>query len=306
MIRQLVYIILLLGIGSSAFSQLQPLLDQYHLNGLAINPAYAGSHEALNIGLYSRIQWVGFEGAPRTNTFFVHSPLRNKKVNLGLILMGDKLGSKRETGVLLNYAYRIELGKGKWSLGLAAGLTNISIDLNSLRYGDLEDPLLQTPEKSVLLPEFSIGSYYYTEKYFVGISMPLFLSHYANEADGNYQLHLSLKAANYLLTAGYLFAISDGIEMLPSILLKTNPSNNTQLDLQCNVILRERVWIGTGVRTNGSLTALLQLQVNPQLKIGYSYGYELSELSNYQHGSHEVVLQYNFRYILEVMSPRYF
>ena len=148
--------------------------------------------------------------------------------------------------------------------------------------------------------------YYYTEKYFVGISMPLFLSHYTNEENGNYQLNFNLAAANYLLTAGYLFSLSDGIELLPSILLKANPASNTQLDIHCHVILREKVWIGTGLRTTGSLSALLQLQVNPQLRFGYSYGYELSELSSYQHGSHEVIIQYNFRYILEVISPRYF
>lgn len=306
MIKRLAYIFLLLGIGTSSYAQLQPLLDQHHLNGLAINPAYAGSQEALNIGLYSRNQWIGFEGAPRTYTFSMHSPLRNKKVNLGLLVLGDRLGSKRETGFLLNYAYRIDMGKGKWSLGLAAGLTNISIDLNSIRLTDLVDNLLQDHARSALLPEFSIGSYYHTERFFAGISVPLFLSHYTDEGNGAYKLSFKPGAANYMLTAGYLFELSDGIALLPSFLLKSNPSNDTQLDVHCNLILREKLWIGAGIRTNGSLSTLFQLQANPQLRIGYSYGYEFSELSSYQNGSHEVVLQYNFRYILEVKSPRYF
>jgi type IX secretion system PorP/SprF family membrane protein len=306
MLRGLIYIILLLGIGTTSYSQLQPLLDQYQFNGLAINPAYAGSQGALNIGLYSRNQWVGFEGAPRTYTFSMHSPLRNKKVNLGLIMLGDRLGSKRETGFLLNYAYRIDMGRGKWSIGLAAGVSNISTDLSSLKYIDMADRLLQNPGQSTWLPEFSVGSYYYTERYFAGFSMPLFLSHYTDEGNGSYQLKFKPGEANYILTAGYLFELSDGIELMPSFLLKSNPANNTQLDIHFNLILKEKVWVGAGIRTNGSLSALLQMQVNPQLRIGYSYGYELSELSSYQHGSHEVMLQYNFRYILDVKSPRYF
>ncbi len=157
MIKRIIYIIFLLGMGTSAYSQLYPLLDQYHYNGLAINPAFAGSQEALSIGIYSRNQWVGFEGAPKTNTLSLHSPLRNKKINLGLIVMGDKLGSKRETGFLLNYAYRIDLGKGKWSLGLAAGLTSISTDINSLRYSDTGDLLLQDPAERSLLPRILLG-----------------------------------------------------------------------------------------------------------------------------------------------------
>ena len=306
MIKRFIHTILMLGIATTAFSQLQPLLDQDHLNGLAINPAYAGSQGALNVGVYSRIQWVGFEGAPRTNTLAIHSPLRNKKVNLGLIVMSDRLGSKTETGFMLNYAYRIELGRGKWSLGLAAGLASLSTDLNSVRFTDPGDRLLQDPAIRALLPEFSIGSYYYTERYYVGFSMPLFLSHYANEGNGSYKLNFNLVAANYMLTAGYLFTLSDGVKLLPSFLLKTNPANNTQLDIHCNVILREKLWFGTSIRTSGSLSALLQMQVNQQLRIGYSYAYELSELSSYQHGSHEIMIQYNFRYILEVISPRYF
>ena len=111
-----------MGIGRIAFPQLQPLLDQYLLNGLAINPAYAGSQEALNAGLYARNQWVGFEGAPRDITFTLHTPLRDKHVNLGILVMNDKIGARTETGFLLNYAYRIDLGAGKLSFGLAGGL----------------------------------------------------------------------------------------------------------------------------------------------------------------------------------------
>jgi hypothetical protein len=57
---------------------------------------------------------------------------------------------------------------------------------------------------------------------------------------------------------------------------------------------------------DGNLSAILQIQANRQLKVGYSYGYELSGLSSYQHGSHEVLLQYNFRYIMDVVNPRFF
>ena len=220
--------------------------------------------------------------------------------------MSDRLGSKTETGFLLNYTYRIEMGQGKLSFGLAAGITNLSTDLNSLRFTDLGDRLLQDPARRALLPEFSVGSYYHTEKYFVGFSMPLFLTHSTNQGNGNYQLNFNFTSINYMLTAGYLFTLSDAIEMQPSILLKTNPANDTQMDIHCNVILKEKIWLGTSIRTNGSLSALLQLQVNPQFRVAYSYAFELSELSSYQSGSHEVMLQYNFRYILEVVSPRYY
>lgn len=306
MLKRLIYIILLLSFGSSTYAQLQPLLDQYHLNGLAINPAYAGSQEALSVGLYSRVQWVGFEGASKTFTFSMHSPMRNKKVNLGLIVLTDRLGSKAEAGFLFNYAYRIDLGSGKLSFGLAAGLTNISYNLNSIRYTDPGDVLLQDPGRRALLPAFSVGSYYYSDKFYVGISMPLLTNHEINQQTGKYRIGFDPAATNYNLITGYLFSLSEKLEVLSSLMFRSNPATATQMDLHCNLIYKKKVSIGTIIRTNGNLSAILQIQANRQLRIGYSYGYELSELSSYQHGSHEVVLQYNFRYIVDVVNPRYF
>ncbi len=297
---------ILLLISISASGQLQPLLEQYSLNGLAINPAYAGSKEALNLSLYSRNQWIGFEGAPGTLTIGLHSPLKNKKLNLGIIVLNDRIGSKKETGFIFNYAYRIELDRGKLSFGLGAGLTSLTTDILSIRYTDPGDQLLQDPGRRALLPEFSFGAYYYNKKYFVGISTPLFSTHRLNETSGKYRIYFSPANTNYLLTAGYLLRISDNFELLPSLLFTTNPGDDTQLDINCSVIYKERIWLGSSIRTNGSLASLLQVQINPQLRIGYSYAYELSKLSTYQKGSHEVMIIYNFRYILDVVSPRYF
>ena len=102
MFKKILTIVILGAIGTVAYPQLQPLLDQYLLNGLAINPAYAGSQEALNVGLYARNQWIGFEGAPKTFTFTLHTPMRDKRVGLGMIVLNDKIGSRSETGFIFN------------------------------------------------------------------------------------------------------------------------------------------------------------------------------------------------------------
>ncbi len=304
--KHYLHILLILFLGAPAFGQLEPLLDQHQLNQLAINPAYAGSQDALNVGIHSRVQWTGFDGAPRTTTLSAHTPLKNKKVNLGLVVMGDKLGSQKETGFLLNYAYRMSLASGKLSLGLAAGITLLTSDMELIRYSDQGDLLLQDLGQRAVLPEFSLGAYFQHERYFLGFSIPLFMSHFTSEESGSTQIAFRPGEANYLLNGGYVFQASENIEIFPSAFLRVNPSQASQLDIQCDVIYRQLFWLGAIVRTNGELSALLQVQVNPQFRIGYSYGYEFSELRSYQHGSHEVVLRYNFRYTLNVISPRYF
>lgn len=301
-----IHILLIFALSTPALGQLEPLLDQHQLNGLAINPAYAGSQDALNVGLHTRAQWTGFEGAPRTTTFSAHTPLKNKKVNLGLMVMGDKVGSRKETGFLFSYAYRIPLATGKLALGLAAGISSLTPDVDLIRYADQGDRLLQDPGKRAVLPEFSLGAYYHADRYFIGISMPLFMSHLSPGGSGDYQSAFRPGESNYLVNGGYLFRASENIDILPSLLLRVNPASAAQLDIHCDVIYAERFWLGANVRTNGQLSALLQVQISPQFRIGYSYGYELSELSTYQHGSHEVALRYNFRYTLNVINPRYF
>jgi type IX secretion system PorP/SprF family membrane protein len=132
------------------------------------------------------------------------------------------------------------------------------------------------------------------------------MSHLSSGGSGDYQTAFRPADVNYLLNAGYLFRASENIEILPSALVRINPASATQLDIHCDVIYDQKFWLGANVRSNGQLSALFQVQVNPQFRIGYSYGYELSELSSYQNGSHELALRYNFRYTLNVISPRYF
>ncbi|MDX2414513.1 MAG: type IX secretion system membrane protein PorP/SprF [Bacteroidales bacterium] len=300
------HIAILLLFSLTASGQLQPLLEQYALNGLAINPAYAGSQDALSLGIYNRNQWVGFEGAPKTFTFSAHTPLRDKKVGLGIMVVADRHGTKSETGLIANYAYRIELKKGMLALGIAAGFSNLSTNTELIRYTDPGDNLILNPGVHALLPEFSFGAYYNSEKFFAGFSMPLMLDHTFNETSGKYKIGMHPKHSNYMLLAGYLFRASNDIELMPSILFKTNPGNDTQADLNINMIFREKFWVGTSIRTNKNMAFMVQFQANSQLRIAYSYAYEFSELSTYQKGSHEVMLLYNFRYILDVISPRYF
>ena len=198
------------------------------------------------------------------------------------------------------------MGPGKLSLGLAAGISHLTSDMDLIRYLDQGDLLLQNPGRKVVLPEFSVGAYFHHERYYLGFSLPLFMTHFTSEGSGDVRTAFRPGDANYLLNGGYVFRVSENLEIFPSALLRINPAQATQLDLHCDVIYKQRFWLGAHVRTNGQLAALLQVQANPQFRIGYSYGYELSELSSYQHGSHEVVLQYNFKYTLNVFSPRYF
>ncbi len=121
-------IFLLLFTGVSA-QEKTILYSHYTFNGLAINPAYAGSHEMLSVSLSHRSQWVGFEGAPSYNILSVHAPYKNTRMGLGLLVMNESIGLRKFTGIYLNYAHRMTLGRGKLALGLKGGIGTGKFDL---------------------------------------------------------------------------------------------------------------------------------------------------------------------------------
>ena len=62
-------------LATTLFAQQDALFSQYMFNKLAVNPGYAGSREILSTDLLYRYQWVNIEGAPKTISASIHSPL---------------------------------------------------------------------------------------------------------------------------------------------------------------------------------------------------------------------------------------
>ncbi|MBL7915176.1 MAG: type IX secretion system membrane protein PorP/SprF, partial [Bacteroidia bacterium] len=99
----------LFGIGETQ-AQFEPQFTQYMFNEMFINPAYAGSREQVAATMLYRNQWVGLEGAPKTQTASINGPLMNKKLGLGLTMMNESIGVTKQFAVYASYAYRIQVG----------------------------------------------------------------------------------------------------------------------------------------------------------------------------------------------------
>ena len=291
---------------SELYGQFHPLNEQYTLDALSINPAYAGRREAMSVAMSYRHQWVGFEGAPRTEIISIHSPLLQEKTGVGLLIMNNEIGIKQETGIAGNYSYSVKTGAGRLSFGLGAGLSITNKDPHDYNVLDPGDQLVEGTEKKFIMPDFSVGMYYYTDRYYAGISAPFFMNHRFYPSSGDYKLYHSFSDCNYMFTGGYLWKINEDIKMLPNVLFRFNPNRARQVDLNLHVILKDKFWIGTNYRSEKSMIWTLQYQINNQFRIAYSYGTDFSELGRYNRGTHEIMLRYDFKYLLEVVSPRYF
>ena len=299
--RYLLVILLFVLSFCDGLAQSYPLFSQYMRNGLALNPAYAGSSEAFALSLVYRQQWTGLDGAPKTQEFSAHAPIKSDRVALGLLAYNDAYGVTNNTGVFLNYAFRIHLKKGILSLGLKGGVYMQSENLNNVITDQADDPVFAEGTEKVTVPNFGAGIFYYGEKFYTGFSIPGFLSARAGE------IYHDFTNYNFMLTSGALFSLSENFKFNPSLLLIYSLPTNIQLDLTGNLVFRDFLWIGGSWRMqDNSVIGLLQFQVTPQIGIGYSFDYSLGDLNKFNNGSHEVMLVWELRYKVKASNPRYF
>jgi len=286
-----------------------PVYSQYLQNGLIINPAYAGSRGALSGFISYRIQWMGISNAPVFQTISLHAPMKNDRVALGIMGQFMQYGVTRSKSIYASYAYNVKMGQGKLSFGLKGGVDISNTDYTGLALADPDDPLFLENGKYIL-PNFGAGIYYYTSKFFAGISTPQFLSYKKNGTNGVQAFH-SFNNYDFILTAGGLVTFSELFKFKPSVLVNYSLEETkklTQMDINGNFILADLLWAGLSWRTTEDVVVgILQVQLNQQLMLGFSYDYPVGSMNTASKGgSVEFVLRYEFGSKISAANPRYF
>jgi type IX secretion system PorP/SprF family membrane protein len=290
---------------SVGMAQQLPQFTQYMYNTIAINPAYAGSREALSIIGLHRSQWVGFDGGPVTQTLSIHSPLRNDRIGLGMTFIEDDLGPENFTYLYGDFSYTIPTGRtGKLAFGVKGGFTSYSLD-QDFRTSESFDPSIRGISNR-WTPNVGLGLYYHTNRFYAGASAPRILNTNRNTEDG----FEALERLSYYAIAGAVFDLSRTLKFKPSTLLKATNGAPVSLDLTANFLYNEKFWLGGSYRINESTAAwglIGDFQVSKQLRVGYSYEKPTSEIRAFTSGTHEVLLIYEFKFISsKLKSPRYF
>ncbi|MBK7945248.1 MAG: PorP/SprF family type IX secretion system membrane protein [Flavobacteriales bacterium] len=224
-------------LAAECAGQHSPLTSQYLFNGLAINPAYAGSRDVLSATLTHRQQWVGFEGAPVTQTLSVHTPVKRSPVSLGLMIFNDRIGVSNETGILSNYAYRVRMpNKAKLSLGFGAGLSLYRAQWTQVAIADASDASFAGDTRGAVRPNFSTGALYQTKTWYVGASVPFLLAHRYDLVNREFRLASEKLNFQPMLTGGYLFILNDELKLKPTTLLRYRLESGLQGDVNANLI----------------------------------------------------------------------
>jgi type IX secretion system PorP/SprF family membrane protein len=281
-------------------AQQDPQYTQYMYNMNVINPAYAGSKENLSVGALYRDQWSGIEGSPQTFTFNAHTPV-GKGIGLGLSGISDQNGPVDQTNVFADISYTMDIGKNsKLAVGLKAGARFQSIGFENMFFQDDMDPAFQS-DVDETYPSLGAGLMYYTDKFYIGLSVPNFLGSTHLEVDGR---EFGSEQQHYFLTAGYVFDINDYIKFKPSTLIKSEFSSAVSFDVNANVLFYDKFEIGASYRYEDAISGLASVRATDWMQIGFAYD---ATQSNLKEPSYEAFVIFDIFFKKKTyVSPRYF
>jgi type IX secretion system PorP/SprF family membrane protein len=310
-----------LTISLSTFAQQEVMYSQYMFNTLALNPAYAGSRDVLSLTAVGRYQWANIEGSPRTHSFSLDMPFKNEKMGIGLIAYNDAIGVSNNTGVNIAYSYKLKLGqKSTLALGLQPTITNLSLALSKVNnLISLTDPIFNAGDQNRMVFNAGLGLYLSNDKGYIGFSVPQVIEQKSFPGVG-----IGKNQRHYFLTMGFV-AGKGNFKVKPSTLVRYTNGAGLGIDGNINFWIKDKISFGISGRKsqptfNGSdkldaAVGLFELQLTPQLRLGYAYDYNTTRLNDGSElfkrivGSptHEWLLRYEFGYgKSKILTPRYF
>ncbi|CAH8295805.1 type IX secretion system PorP/SprF family membrane protein [Mariniflexile fucanivorans] len=294
--------ITLLSIKLSA--QQDPQYTQYMYNTMSVNPAYAGQRDVLSATALYRTQWVGIDGAPKTITFGIHSPLENNRLGLGLNVVSDQLGPATETSIDANFSFTIpvdDLGETELSFGIKGGFHLLDTDWSKGRFRNPDNAF--NDNINLLSPTLGAGLYLHSNRWYIGAAIPNFIT--ADHYD-DYKESLATERMHYFLIGGYVFDLSSQTKLKPAFLVKAVNGAPIIADLSLNALFNDTFTLGLAYRWDDSVSGLAGFQVSDGLYIGYAYDLTTTNLNNYNSGSHEIMLRFELRSAGKLLSPRFF
>lgn len=331
--KKLIYFFLLFClVKGEAIAQQRPQYTQYIFNNYLLNPALSGIENYVDFKAGYRKQWSGINDAPETSFASAHwnlgsdylwkNPLslpekgddpmsQNYMQNytaspahhgIGATVVVDKAGPISRLDANLTYAYHLQLsGTLNLSVGAAAGISRIGLDVASLTFENPNDPALNNAITSQVKPDLSLGVWLYGARFFAGASVQQLLPQKLSfTTDPVYNMGKDVPHA--FLTAGYKFALDESISVIPSFMLKHVSPTPLSVDANLKFAFKDRFWIGGSYRHDDSFAGMAGVNISRLVNLTYSYDFTTSALSNVSYGSHEIVLGLQLNNVYQVMS----
>lgn len=281
--------ILILFIAIPIVAQQSAHYSQYSFNNFGYNPAFAGTQKCIDFRAGSRLQWLGFEGAPVSSFVSFQTRLPKKRFKntgihgAGLYLEQDDVHLTTRTAIKLGYAYHTKLStRYRMGLGIFAGIQQYSTD--DVFGGEFNpDPVLANAAGSALrYPDIMPGILLYSDKVYWSFSINQLYFKDINLGQEQTQVN------QYYFGAGHK-SVRGHWTVFKSFLLKQNVMGPPALDLNIDWVYYEDLTFGLGYRVGESAIAKLKINLG-KIGIGYAFDYPLNKLQgNY---GHEIMISF--------------
>ncbi len=310
--KKIFYILIFFSLFYQFKAQQDPQFNLYQFNPLIINPAYAGARDGLSVVANVRNQWVGIDGAPKTNLLSVHSPILNKNVGVGLTIINDRMGPRNMIGAYGNFAYILKLNnKYKLSMGLNAGYNRFQFNYSAIQFKNTDAATNNLSDFNRGALDINSGLYLKSNSFFMGLSVTHIKANKIFEFELNDTISNEKSVISYRLrthtffTLGKSFVINENVVFAPTILLRTSSGNGGNLDLNFNFFLYKKLWLGLFIRGPYGPGFLMQYYVNQKFKVGYSFDMGLRDARKLG-PSHEITIGFDFlNNKAKIISPRF-
>jgi len=277
-------------VGTSLHAQLDPSFRQNQFNALVLNPAQAGANKQHQISLDVQKSWVGVSGSPKTINATGNFNVTDQ-LGLGIIVMNDEIGPVKLNRVSLSSAYHLQLSK-KWfvSMGLSGMVSNVLIDLPSLSTAVLNDPHMQVILNSGTQLRVGFGGLLYRKNFYIGVSKPLLgrvSFTYANMSQ-------FIPTPSIVAYTGGSVKMNKAWDFRPNVAYRYVKAFPLYLDATAMFTYNKKLDFGLTYQVNSAFGALVGLEFNRGLYVGYTYTYPTTRLNTVSTESHEVCIRMKF------------
>lgn len=286
-------------------AQSDPSYRQNQFNALILNPAQSGANERNQVTVDALKSWVGVEGAPKTITASGNFNLTNQ-LGLGFFAVNDEIGPVKTNRINLSAAYHLKLSKN-WvaSLGLSGMLSNVVVDLPSVATTVLNDPHMQTILNSGTQLHAGYGLLVYRKDFYFGFSQPII----GKVNFSNVMMDQYIQSNSFVSYVGGKINLKNNWQFRPNLLYRYVNTFYPYLDLTTMFTYDDRIDLGASYQLNGSFGALIGIEINKTLYLGYSYSYPTTSLNRASTQTHEVSLRVSFgksKNSFGFQNPRFF
>jgi type IX secretion system PorP/SprF family membrane protein len=291
-------------------AQQDAMFTHYAFNTMSVNPAYAGNRGVMTTTLLHRSQWVGFDGAPMTQTLTLNAPIFGEHMGIGVSLRNDNIGPENAFTGNLDLAYRLKINeKNKLAFGIKGGVTLYNRSITGLAAAESGDYAIDNASTSDYLFDVGFGLLYTNDKFYLGASVPRVLEqNMTNRNDASDALG-AREFQHFYFTAGTAIRLSKQVELKPSTFVKTTIGTPMEVDLTAMFVMNKKLELGGMWRSNDAIGILVGYTFKENFRVGYSFDWSYGNKTfTYNYGSHEVMLRYDLFYKgnKDIISPRYF